>query len=51
MLPGLIYNECKLELAGIFMLENVNKIQHFEAFFIFLSIEMFDISSSPALRI
>ena len=31
MLPGLIYNACQLELAGIFMLENVNKLQHFEA--------------------
>ena len=30
MLPGLIYNTCQLELASILMLENVNKLQHFE---------------------
>ena len=26
MTPGLIYNACQLELAGIFMYENVNKL-------------------------
>ena len=34
MLHGLNLNACHLELAGILMLENVNKIQHFEAFYI-----------------
>ena len=28
---GLIYNACQLELAGILMLENVNKLQLVEA--------------------
>ena len=37
MLPGLIYNPCQLELAGIWMLENVNKLQHFEVRLHFLT--------------
>ena len=32
MLPGLMWNACQLELAGILTLENVNKLQHFEAY-------------------
>ena len=31
MLPGLIYKQCQLELAGILVLENINEIQHSEA--------------------
>ena len=31
MLPGVFYKTCQLELVGILMLENVNKLQHFEA--------------------
>ena len=31
MPPGLIYNACQLESTGVLMLENVNKLQHFEA--------------------
>ena len=34
-LPGLIYNERQLVLAGIVMLENANKLQHFEACLLF----------------
>ena len=34
-LDGLIYNACRFELAGILMLENVNKRKHFEACFYF----------------
>ena len=37
MLPGLIYNACRFELASILMLENVNKHQHFEACLRFLA--------------
>ena len=36
MLPGLIYNACQFELAGILVLENVNKHQYFEACLHFL---------------
>ena len=33
-IPGLIYNACQLELEGVFYaIENVNKHQHFAAFF------------------
>ena len=31
MLPGLIYNTCQCKLAGILMLENVNRHEFFEA--------------------
>ena len=37
MLPSLIYNGCRLELAGILMLENANEHQHFEACLHFLT--------------
>ena len=32
MVPGLICNACRLELADIFMLENVNKVQYLEVY-------------------
>ena len=34
MLPGLFYKACQLELAGILMLENVNKLQHLKLVYI-----------------
>ena len=49
MLSGIIYDARQLELAGISMLENVNKDQHFESFFtIVVSIKILVNPSSPA---
>ena len=40
MLPGLIYNLYQLELAGISVVENVNKLQNCEACIHFLASEI-----------